>query len=77
MIFDLTALPQTPSSFRGKRTRKLSGSDEARPNVPFGTGGNLPGIGMPLKQKEIQSIKVGDSRLPAGQASSFVVGMAR
>jgi hypothetical protein len=32
---------------------------------------------LPLKQKRIQSFIAGDSRLPAGQASSFVVGMTK
>ena len=51
------------------------GTTEARPNVPFGTGGELPGISLPIRQKVIRLSITGDSRLPAGQASSCVVGM--
>ncbi len=36
------------------------GMTEACPNVPFGTGGELPGISLPLRQKEILSIIEGD-----------------
>jgi hypothetical protein len=36
------------------------GTTEARPNVPFGTGGDLLSSNLPLRQKWVRSIKVGD-----------------
>jgi hypothetical protein len=38
---------------------------------------NLPGTNLPLKQKRARSFIAGDSRLPAGQVSSFDVGMTK
>ncbi len=62
---------------RKPRRHPEGGTTEARPNVPFGTGGNLPGHHPTPLQKGVRSFKAGDSRLPAGQASSFVVGVTK
>ena len=54
------------SSFRHPLRHPEGGTTETRPNVPFGTGGNLLSISLPLRQKGAVDYSRGFP--PAGRA---------